>query len=151
MGRVGIRLGQGCGPAEPGPQAGEAWRGPSRPFPDTGLRWHRRAPLGQMRPYLGSWLQGKDLGPPGIFCVMGTAMVCRSQVLLGAGTGVTVPLPASQWPAGVTVLVLMAKPLLTPDWGAESSPRSAFDLCGDVDMPTPVGDLRGSPAIEKRP
>lgn len=74
MGRVGIRLGQGWGPAEPGPQDGEAWSEPSRPFPDTGLHWDHQAPLGQMRPYPGSWPQGKDLGSLGIVCVMGTAM-----------------------------------------------------------------------------
>lgn len=66
MGRVGIWLGPGWGLAEPGPQDWEDWSEPSRPVPDAGLGWDPRAPLGQGRPYKGSWLEGKDLGSWGI-------------------------------------------------------------------------------------
>lgn len=42
----------------------------------AGLGWDPQAPLGQVWPYTGSWLQGKDLGSRGIACIGGDSHLC---------------------------------------------------------------------------
>lgn len=89
MGRVGIRLGSGWGPAEPGHRTGRT--GVSQADLALTLGWDPRAPLSQVRPH-GQLASGQGSGVTGHRLYRGgQSSICTSQVYLWAGTGVGVP------------------------------------------------------------